>query len=226
MEMPNPEKPKPKIYLPEVRAIIESDGFLTEVSQRLEKIGDEENTLRHSQRIANLGYLLANHLKLPKERAQNFFKACFAHDIGKTKTPVEILKKPGKDFTDEDWEIIKKHPRDGKEILKEMLKEEEFGPRVYNPVLLHHDFQERDYPAIGIEATDFDDEDVDIDNARLLAMVDVFDRCAFGSTNIKPLSENKIEQRMAEQFNLVGDKEIISFLMDQYEIIKGLNEKY
>ena len=39
------------------------------------------------------------------------------HDIGKVKTPNEILNKPGK-LTDAEFEILKRHTVDGAEILK------------------------------------------------------------------------------------------------------------
>ena len=83
MEIPNPEKPKPKIYLPEVRKIIESDIFLKWGLRQLEGINDEGDTLRHSQRITNLNYLLAKHFKYSEEDTELAVQAGLLHDIGK-----------------------------------------------------------------------------------------------------------------------------------------------
>lgn len=43
------------------------------------------------------------------------------HDIGKIKTPTRILIKPGK-LTDAEMEVIKKHPTDGVEILRQTCR--------------------------------------------------------------------------------------------------------
>jgi HD-GYP domain-containing protein (c-di-GMP phosphodiesterase class II) len=38
------------------------------------------------------------------------------HDIGKLRTPTEMLNKPGS-LTDAEWEIVRRHPVDGQEML-------------------------------------------------------------------------------------------------------------
>jgi len=219
---PRPEKPQPKIYLPEVREILENNVFLKWGLQQLEGINDGGNTLRHTQCVTNCGYLLAKHLaeknNLSSEDIELFVEICLLHDIGKIKTPASILTKPWKEFTEDDRKIVSEHVREGKEILKT----QGCSPRVYNPVLLHHEFQEKSYPEIDIEAADFEDED--IDNARLLAIIDVFDRMAFGATNIETLPKEDWKPKLMKQFNQPEDERIIDFLISQYEAIRGLSE--
>jgi HD-GYP domain-containing protein (c-di-GMP phosphodiesterase class II) len=48
---------------------------------------------------------------------REFGMAALMHDIGKVKTPSEILNKPDK-LTDEEFVIMKRHPVDGAEILR------------------------------------------------------------------------------------------------------------
>jgi len=217
-----PEKPKPKIYLPEVREILENNVFLKWGLQQSEGINDGGNTLRHTQRVTNCGYLLAKHLaeknNLSSEDIELFVEICLLHDIGKIKTPTSILTKPWKEFTEDDRKIVSEHVREGKKILKM----QGCSPRVYNPVLLHHEFQEKSYPEIDIEAADFEDED--IDNAKLLAIIDVFDRLAFGASNIPPIPLNEASEKLKKQFKTEGDAEIIDFLISQYETIKDLRK--
>lgn len=57
------------------------------------------------------------------------------HDTGKALVPDEVLNKPGK-LTDEEFEIIKRHPRDGYEIL---LKTPEMHDIVLDITLHHHE---------------------------------------------------------------------------------------
>jgi len=118
-------------------------------NEQLKEIDDDGNTLRHSQRITNLGYRLAKKLNFSEEKEYDFLEACLLHDIGKISTPASILMKPHDEFTDEDMEVVRKHPREGKEILEMQGR----SPRVCNAVLLHHEFQKnlilRLEPSIG-----------------------------------------------------------------------------
>lgn len=222
---PKPEAEARSVHLDPVKELIESDDFL---SENLEKIGEIKNdgkdTLRHTQRIANLGYMLAAHLAEKNNRPvvgdiNDFVKACLFHDVGKTEIPSEHLVKPSYDFTEEDFEIVSQHAYKGYEFLKQ----KKISPRTYNVVLLHHAFQKKDYPPLSVELRGI--EEVDVDNARLLAMVDVFDTCAFGRPHVEiaPLSRDETEKRLMEQFDQPGDEEIIGFLLEKYGEIKDLD---
>ncbi len=48
----------------------------------------------------------------------NLVIASILHDVGKINVPEEILNKPG-GLTDEEYAIIKKHPADGAEMVKD-----------------------------------------------------------------------------------------------------------
>jgi len=214
----NLEKSRPKTYLPEVRAIIESDKFLISGQKVLAGMSAKKDTLRHSQRMTNLGYTLARHRNFSEEEIKIFIETCLLHDIGKAEIPQKYLSKTTGKFGPKDLKIVGVHAYRGYACLKNR----ERSPRVYNPVLLHHEFQENPYPAIGVQFKDI--EDIDVDNARLLAMLDVFDRRVFGSSNIPPLSRDQAEEKLNEQFNQPGDEEVINFLFDQYETIKELSQ--
>ena len=53
---------------------------------------------------------------MSKEKIENIGFAALFHDIGKINVPDEILKKPGK-LTDEEYEIMKKHPVWGQKLI-------------------------------------------------------------------------------------------------------------
>ena len=215
METLTPEKPKPKIYLPEVRKILEEDIFLKWGLHQLEGINDEGNTLRHSQRITNISYLLAKHFKYSEEDTELAVQAGILHDIGKIEIDSSVLTKPSDIFSDEDLEIVSQHALIGYGIV------ESRDPRLAIIILLHHEFQEKPYPKVDFEDLKVPPQDREL--SRRLAMTDVFDRCAFGSKNIEPLPREKWKPRLIKQFNQSGDEEVIDFLMDQYEKIKELS---
>ena len=71
--------------------------------------GHTRRVTRHAERIAR-----AMHLS-PAEVAK-VRTAAALHDVGKLRTPPEILHKPGR-LTEREFEVIKRHPVDGAEML-------------------------------------------------------------------------------------------------------------
>ena len=67
-------------------------------------------------------------------KLENIRIAGLLHDIGKINVPIEILTKPGKINNDE-FKIIKAHPRIGYEMLKDM----DFQNEITLSILQHHE---------------------------------------------------------------------------------------
>ena len=218
METFNPEKSKPEIYFPEVRAIIESEKFLRDGQKALASMDDKKDALRHSQRITNMGYLLHKHLGITSVDEKQFVEICLLHDIGKKDIPPKHLTRQFDKFSPKDMEAVRKHVRTGYMELKQAGR----SPRVYNAVLLHHQFQAKSYPKIGAEFREI--EPADVDNARLLAILDVFDTCAFGRSyvGIEALPIDEAKKKLMSLFDQPGDEAVINFLASQYETVKKL----
>jgi HD-GYP domain-containing protein (c-di-GMP phosphodiesterase class II) len=87
------------------------------------------------------------------------------HDTGKALIPDHILNKPGR-LTDEEFDIVKKHPQDGYDIL---LKSPEVGPIPLDITLHHH--ERRDFSGY----PDKQGEGSISDLAQMAAIVDVYD---------------------------------------------------
>ncbi|MEB3197040.1 MAG: HD domain-containing phosphohydrolase [Candidatus Sericytochromatia bacterium] len=73
-------------------------------------------TAGHSARVTEYSVRLARRIGLPEEEVENIRIAGLLHDVGKIGTPDEILKKPGS-FTNEEYEIMKRHVVHTREIL-------------------------------------------------------------------------------------------------------------
>ncbi len=91
-------------------------------------------TSGHQLRVSRLSCQIAEHMGLPVDMIDGIRIAGLLHDIGKISVPTEILMKPGK-ITKEEFNIIKKHPRIGYNILKEI----EFEWPVAKIVFQHHE---------------------------------------------------------------------------------------
>lgn len=92
----------------------------------------DQYTLRHSQNVARYAANLAMFMGLEKSQVEIIKNAGLLHDIGKIGIEQNVLVKKGT-LTDEEFEILKKHPAIGVNILKDIsLLAKEL------PLILHH----------------------------------------------------------------------------------------
>jgi putative nucleotidyltransferase with HDIG domain len=75
-------------------------------------------TFTHMVNVSILTMGQARGLGIDGPLLREFGLAALMHDIGKVRTPLEILNKPGK-LTDEEFTIMKRHTVDGAEMLRE-----------------------------------------------------------------------------------------------------------
>ncbi|MDA7848310.1 HD domain-containing protein, partial [Sulfurospirillum sp.] len=108
---------------------------------------------------------------LTKEFRVLIYKASPLHDIGKVAIPDNILKKPGK-LTNDEFDLMKEHPRIGKEVLENALKEHKdnkFLKIALRIAYSHHEkWDGSGYPN-GLKGDEIPLE------ARLMALADVYD---------------------------------------------------
>ena len=88
--------------------------------KRLALVGEyrDDDTNRHTERVAHTASLLASKLGLDDELTRMIHRAAPLHDVGKIGIPDSILLKPGK-LTAEEFEVIKTHTVIGGRILCE-----------------------------------------------------------------------------------------------------------
>lgn len=74
-------------------------------------------TLGHSTRVAFLACELGRRTGLPLEEIEHLEKACLFHDVGKIRTPDDILMK-GERLNPRETGVMQRHPEDGADILR------------------------------------------------------------------------------------------------------------
>jgi putative nucleotidyltransferase with HDIG domain len=74
-------------------------------------------TFSHMVNVSLLTMAQARSLGVPDSLLREFGVAGLMHDIGKVKTPPELLNKPGK-LTDDEMSVVKRHVVDGAQILR------------------------------------------------------------------------------------------------------------
>lgn len=93
-------------------------------------------TSGHSIRVAEGSLAIANSLDLPQREQRRIETAALLHDIGKIDSSFrDILKKTGK-LTEEDWELIRRHPERGVELVQDIRSMDE---EVLEYIRYHHE---------------------------------------------------------------------------------------
>jgi HD-GYP domain-containing protein (c-di-GMP phosphodiesterase class II) len=117
----------------------------------------------HSRRVARYSWMIARGMALPPAEVARIRTAAAIHDVGKIKTPTAILHKPGR-LTDEEYDVIKKHPGDGAQMAG-VLRDPELTAMVRH----HHE---------RLDGTGYPDgqsgQEIPL-GARIIAVADTFD---------------------------------------------------
>ena len=153
----------------------------------------------HSKRVASCALALGRRLGMTDEELFDLGYVGLLHDIGKIGVPDAILNKPGK-LTEEEFEIIRRHPRIGADILDGLY----FIPNVKEGALCHHErYDGKGYPN-GLSG-----EDIPY-FARIIAVADAYDAMSTNRVYHKKMTRKEIigefERGKGTQFdpNLAG----------------------
>lgn len=126
----------------------------------------DDETGSHIQRMSHYTAEICYQLGLSEGQAEAMRIAATMHDVGKIGIPDDILKKPGK-LSDEEFDVMKRHPVIGGEILSNPSSE---LMRLAREIALsHHErFDGAGYPS-GLKG-----EEIPL-SGRIVAVADVFD---------------------------------------------------
>ncbi|MES2264801.1 MAG: HD-GYP domain-containing protein [Pseudomonadota bacterium] len=125
----------------------------------------DDYTFLHSVSVCALLVAFCNSRGMDPEITREAGLGGLLHDTGKALVPDEVLNKPGP-LTDEEFAIIRKHPQDGYDILRQSP---EIGPIPLDITLHHH--ERRD----GSGYPDKQGGDGISELAQMAAIVDVYD---------------------------------------------------
>lgn len=158
------------IELPSVEPVVQNitDSILRNAGALigLLKIKDRDDyTFLHSVSVCALMVAFCQSTGMDAEMIRQAGLGGLLHDTGKALISDEILNKPGR-LTDEEFEIIKRHPSDGYEIL---LKTPHIGPIPLDITLHHH--ERRDGTGYPDKLSGDDISTL----AQMAAIVDVYD---------------------------------------------------
>ncbi|MTI69183.1 MAG: HD-GYP domain-containing protein [Firmicutes bacterium] len=166
-------------------------------------------TNNHSKSVAEIATKIAEHMDISKEKTKEIYWAGIVHDIGKTIIPSEIINKKGK-LTDEEFEIIKKHPIWGYEALKnsEELKD------IANYVRYHHErWDGNGYPD-GLEG-----EDIPL-IAQILTVADTWNAMTSDRSYRKALPKEVAKEEILKNKGSQFSPNVVDAFIDLLENVK------
>lgn len=153
----------------------------------------ENLTYCHSVNVAILSLLIARQLRLDEKTTYILVEAALLHDIGKTRVPLEVVKKPGA-LNRVERKLIEAHTIFGAEILMETPGVHALAPIV---ALEHHrNVHDGGYPDLGEHATPHI-------MSQIVSVADVYEAATGARTYREPL---RPEQACLVLARLAGTK--------------------
>ncbi|MEZ5307024.1 MAG: HD domain-containing protein [Pyrinomonadaceae bacterium] len=126
--------------------------------------GKDRYTRGHSERVSRVSVAIGQRMNLAEDELEKLRISALLHDVGKISIDDAILKKPAA-LTNEEFEVMKRHPQEGYKIMKNIPAMKEFLPGMY----MHHEMVNgKGYPQ-GLS-----DEDIPL-QAKIVSVADTFD---------------------------------------------------
>jgi len=147
----------------------------------------DKETEGHTQRVTELTLRIARVMGFSGEELLNIRRGALLHDIGKMGVPDHILLKPGP-LTDDEPEIIKKHPRFAYELLSPI---EYLRDALDIPYYHHEKWDGTGYP-LGLKG-----KEIPLP-ARIFSIVDVYDALTSERPYRKAWSKEKTLKHIRE----------------------------
>ena len=137
----------------------------------------------HSTRVAEYSRKIAELAGKSEQECEEIYYAGLLHDVGKIGVPEAIITKEGR-LTDEEFEMIKKHPAFGADILKEISE----YPYLSIGARHHHErYDGKGYPdkLVGTDIPDI---------ARIIAVADSYDAMTSKRSYRKTIPQQKVRE--------------------------------
>ncbi|WP_052404820.1 HD-GYP domain-containing protein [Bacillus rubiinfantis] len=173
-------------------------------------------TSSHSIKVAKYAVEIAKGLDLSEQEIEAIYQGGLLHDIGKIGIPEHVLLKPGQ-LTNEEYNIIKKHPVIGYDMIKHVSDFSEKG--ILEIVLYHHErYDGKGYPH-GLKG-----EQIPL-GARILAIADTFDAMTSRRVYRNEIDLKQTLQEIQNNKGLQFDPEITDVFLAMYKADNSSNQE-
>ncbi|MGM0568593.1 MAG: HD-GYP domain-containing protein [Elusimicrobiota bacterium] len=170
-------------------------------------------TKGHTERVTEYAVKIAREMNLPRKLVRNIKTAALIHDIGKIGIKDDVLLKPGH-LNDEEYEIIKKHPLIGEQIISPI----EFLNNVSPLILYHHERYDGNGYLEGLKA-----EEIPI-GARVINVADSFEAMVSNRLYSKAVSKKDAVEELKAQSGKQFDPQVVDAFLRVIERDRGLED--
>ncbi|MDD2972899.1 MAG: HD-GYP domain-containing protein [Lachnospiraceae bacterium] len=162
----------------------------------------DDSTYAHCLNVALICNVFARWLRFSEEDSNLATLCGLLHDIGKIMIPDSIIKKPAP-LTDQEFSIIKTHPLEGYQILRN----QDISDHIKNAALMHHERCDGSGYPLGLVGNKIDRF------AKIVSITDVYDAMTSARVYRGPLCPFKvIELFEAEGLQKYDTKYVLTFL--------------
>jgi diguanylate cyclase (GGDEF)-like protein/PAS domain S-box-containing protein/putative nucleotidyltransferase with HDIG domain len=162
----------------------------------------EHATAQHSARVAKLARILSQEMGLSERDVDDISRGALLHDIGKMAIPDAILMKPGR-LNEEEWKVVKNHPKIGYDILKS-------SPFLHHAAEIVYSHQEKydgsGYPR-GLRGLEI------CLGARIFAVVDAYDAMRTGRIYSKIVAVEQAIEEIKSKRGTQFDPDVVDALL-------------
>lgn len=171
-------------------------------------------TGNHSQRVSEMAQRICEIIGLKARDIEEIHIAAHLHDIGKIGVPDAILHKEGA-LTAEEWEIMKRHPKIGADIISKSKRMHKIG----EIVLYHHErYDGKGYP-YGISANKIPV------GSRIIAICDSIDAMTTKRNYRQELSFEQCYTEIDKNLGIMYDPYIGRYFLEHWEELMVLKNK-
>ncbi len=175
-----------------------------------------KETGAHVQRVSQICELLAKKMQLDDKFVEAIKMASPLHDLGKIVIPELILHKPGK-LDENEWQMMKTHAEAGKELLSHSRsKISKIGARLAH--YHHENWDGSGYPD-GLSGEKIPQE------ARIMAIADVFDALGSQRCYKQPWSAEQVKNHLIEQRGTKFQPELVDIILEHFDEFWAIRER-
>ncbi len=187
---------------------LENEQMLIHIVQTLAGTIDAKDTYTngHSGRVAYYSKEIAKRFGYNESEQDDIYIMGLLHDIGKIGVPDAVINKPGR-LTDEEFELIKKHPVIGANILSN-IKEK---PELAVGAKWHHErYGGKGYPD-GIKGEEIPEQ------ARIIAVADAYDAMTSCRSYRDPMPQQRVREEIENGIGTQFDPKFAEIMLDMID---------
>jgi putative nucleotidyltransferase with HDIG domain len=165
----------------------------------------------HSPYFSKLVYALGSEIHLDEKQLQSLKYASLLHDAGKIDIPTAILTKTTK-LTEEEFDVIKKHPVKGAQILRSL---QVLRPTI--PIIMYH---HEKYDGTGYPSR-LKGRKIPL-GARIMSVADAFEAMVYGRPYRQRMNIDSAIKEIKKQGGTQFDPKVVEAFL---KVIKKFNKK-